>query len=152
AQVQRRTAAYATYSTRAPGSPRNGRAEYLQTGVRRSPRPVARSLAVQSDALAIVGHEVGNLIATFVGFSELLLSQDRSRTGGLCRQIVEAHGGRIWAESDGLGQGTRVCFGLPIAIVERSLATTASACSRLSSLSEHVPEHQRNARHARGLP
>jgi signal transduction histidine kinase/CHASE3 domain sensor protein len=33
----------------------------------------------------------------------------------IAKQIVESHGGRIWAESDGLGQGARFCFTLPIA-------------------------------------
>jgi signal transduction histidine kinase len=31
----------------------------------------------------------------------------------LCRGIVEAHGGRIWAESDGPGQGTTIRLELP---------------------------------------
>ncbi|MFN8523969.1 MAG: GAF domain-containing protein [Chloroflexota bacterium] len=32
----------------------------------------------------------------------------------ICRQLVEAHGGRIWAESDGLGSGSRFRFTLPV--------------------------------------
>ena len=33
----------------------------------------------------------------------------------ICRGLVEAHGGRIWAESGGPGWGTRVTFTLPLA-------------------------------------
>jgi signal transduction histidine kinase len=32
----------------------------------------------------------------------------------IVKEIVEAHGGKIWAESEGLGKGSRFCFTLPI--------------------------------------
>ncbi|MDD5687877.1 MAG: response regulator [Elusimicrobia bacterium] len=32
----------------------------------------------------------------------------------ICRKIIELHGGKIWAESDGLGKGSKFIFTLPI--------------------------------------
>jgi signal transduction histidine kinase len=33
----------------------------------------------------------------------------------IARDIVEAHGGKIWVESEGLGKGSKFCFTLPLA-------------------------------------
>ena len=44
----------------------------------------------------------------------------------ICRGIVEAHGGRIWAESDGTGQGARFTFTIPMVEDTGSGATTPS--------------------------
>ena len=43
----------------------------------------------------------------------------------ICKGIVEAHGGRIWAESGGAGRGTRITFSIPEAV--RELASDATA-------------------------
>jgi len=50
----------------------------------------------------------------------------------IARGIVEAHGGRIWAESDGKGQGTRFTFTLPAVEAATVIADpdTASVSTR----------------------
>ena len=46
----------------------------------------------------------------------------------ICRGLVEAHGGRIRAESDGVGLGTRFTFTVPVA--EQATAAAGSDASR----------------------
>ena len=48
----------------------------------------------------------------------------------ICKGIVEAHGGRIRAESEGEGQGSRFTFTLPVAEGAPAAATSGTARSR----------------------
>ena len=58
-----------------------------------------------------------NLPLLFRKFSRAQVEEQGGDTGlglAICKGIVEAHGGRIWAESDGPGLGARLTFTLPV--------------------------------------
>ena len=67
-----------------------------------------------------IGLAPENLERVFQRFYRVDKSRARSSGGSgigltISRYLVEAHGGRIWAESPGLGQGSVFCFTLPCA-------------------------------------
>ena len=67
-----------------------------------------------------------NLPNLFRKFSYVQSKEQGGGTGlglAICKGIVEAHGGRIWAESDGPGLGARFTFTLPT--VEEHMSGTA---------------------------
>ena len=72
-------------------------------------------ISVDDAGRGIAGEHLPHL---FTKFSRVETEGDH-RVGGhglglaICRGIVEAHGGRIWAESDGEGEGTRFLFTIP---------------------------------------
>ena len=61
-----------------------------------------------------IGIDEKYLERVFLLFERLDVNRGGSGVGlALARRIVEAHGGRIWAESAGLGAGSTICFTLP---------------------------------------
>ncbi len=75
--------------------------------------------AVISVADEGVGVPTEQLPHLFRKFSRVESDEDNRRSEGyglglaICKGIVEAHGGRIWVDSDGHGQGTRFTFTIP---------------------------------------
>lgn len=85
-----------------------------------STHPVAGSHVVVTICDTGIGIPADHLPHLFTRFYRV--DKSRSRAGGgsgigltIARHLVEAHGGRIWAASEGRGQGSRFSFSLPIA-------------------------------------
>ena len=55
----------------------------------------------------------------------------------ICKALVEVHGGRIWAESDGVGQGMRVRFTIPVAEATERQSRGSPSLSRPSRSEPH---------------
>ena len=68
-----------------------------------------------------IGLKSENLERIFKPFEQVDNSASRKYQGtglglSLVKRMVELHGGRIWAESEGEGQGSRFSFILPITV------------------------------------
>ena len=67
------------------------------------------------------GVTADHLTRLFRKFSRIDTESGEQRTHdtglglAICKGIVEAHGGRVWAESDGPGRGTTITFTVPVA-------------------------------------
>ena len=73
------------------------------------------AVSVSDDGRGIPADRMAHL---FRKFSRLDAEDKGGDTGlglAVCKGIVEAHGGRIWAESEGVGLGARFTFTLPVA-------------------------------------
>ena len=80
----------------------------------------------------------------FRKFSRIETEEQGGDTGlglAVCKGIVEAHGGRIWAESDGPGLGARFTFTLPT--VEGAGFVSPEPSRRISTPSAHRSARER---------
>ena len=91
------------------------------------------AVSVADEGRGIPADSLPNL---FRKFSNVLSEEQGGDTGlglAICKGIVEAHGGRIWAESDGPGLGARFTFTLPT--VEEAGSGTADRRQPVSNQS-----------------
>ena len=96
-----------------------------------APGDLKVSVSVSDDGRGIAAESLPHL---FQKFSRLESEEQGGDTGlglAVCKGIVEAHGGRIWAESDGLGLGATFTFTLPT--VEEAGFVSPAAPPQLST-------------------
>jgi signal transduction histidine kinase len=71
-------------------------------------------MAIQDTGIGMMPAQLDRIFDEFYKIDES--RHDRQSPGlglSICRRIVENHGGRIWAESEGLGKGSTLRFTLP---------------------------------------
>ena len=80
---------------------------------------------VEDEGRGIAPEHLNHLFSKFAQLdSENAMPVDGNGLGlAICKGIVEAHGGRIWAESEGYGRGARFTFTLPT-VVEASAGSS----------------------------
>jgi PAS domain S-box-containing protein len=115
-------------------------ANLLENAAKYSPDGGAIGLTVapESGGVALrvrdegIGLPIGAAAALFVPFARAPNATRRHLPGlglglAICRDIVERHGGRIWAESDGEGRGTTLGFWLPAAPPPAAISVPTAA-------------------------
>ena len=76
------------------------------------------AVSVADEGMGVRAEHLPHLFRKFTRIEGDDRRNDLDGTGlglAICKGIVEAHGGRIWAESDGPGQGARFTFTIPVA-------------------------------------
>ena len=75
------------------------------------------AISVADEGKGLAPESLPHLFRKFSRFDNVSKESGTGGTGlglAISKGIVEAHGGRIWAESEGLGRGTRITFTVPV--------------------------------------
>ena len=80
------------------------------------------AFSVTDEGRGIPAESLPHLFRKFYGTQSEEQGGDTGLGLAICKGIVEAHGGRIWAESDGPGMGARFTFTLPTVEDARTVA------------------------------
>ncbi|MYH41493.1 MAG: response regulator, partial [Chloroflexi bacterium] len=102
------------------------------------------TVTVADEGSGLPAERMSNLFRKFSGITAEDRERDFARTGlglAICKGIVEAHGGRIWADSDGPGTGARFSFTIPT--VESVAAPPPAQAARPSTHSVRAEQQER---------
>ena len=97
------------------------------------------AVSVTDEGIGIAPERLPRLFSKFASTDSVAEEQHQNGYGlglAICKGIVEAHGGRIWAESDGPGCGTRFTFTVPT--VDEAAASTAVSSDELPAAPPHA--------------
>ena len=72
------------------------------------------AISVTDEGNGVPPHRLQHLFQKYVAFHSRARDSGNGLGLSICRGLVEAHGGDIWAHSRGLGHGTRFTFTLPV--------------------------------------
>ena len=111
--------------------------------VKTTPGDLQVSVSVSDGGMGIPAESLPHL---FRKFSRLEAEEEGGDTGlglAVCKGIVEAHGGRIWAESDGPGLGAKFTFTIPTVDAAGFVSPVQAPQPDTQSTRRSVREHTR---------